>query len=184
MKLLFDFFPIFIFFIAFKIAGIYVATGTFLIATCIQISITWYLHRRLEPIHIITFILGLVLGGATLMLHNEMFIKWKPTAIYWAFSLTFFTTQFFGKKTLIQRMMENNIALPDAVWKKLNLSWGLFFALTGALNLYVVYHYDTNTWVNFKLFGLMGLTLLFVVVQALFLGRHIKTDPLSKEEPS
>lgn len=184
MRLLFDFFPIFIFFIVFKIAGIYVATGTFLIATCIQMGVYWYLHRRFEQIHVITFVLGLLLGGATLMLHDEMFIKWKPTAIYWAFSLTFFATQLFGKKTLIQRMMESKISLPHPVWQRLNLSWGLFFALMGTLNLYVIYHFDTNTWVNFKLFGLLGLTFIFVVIQALFLGRHIKTDQINREETS
>jgi len=176
MKLIFDFFPILIFFIAFKVAGIYVATGSFIAATCIQMSVYWYLHRRFEQMHIITFMLGVLLGGATLLLHDEMFIKWKPTAIYWAFAIVFFITQFYGSKTLIQRMMENNVSLPNLVWKKLNISWGLFFGIMGFLNLYVVYHFSTNAWVNFKLFGMLGLTLAFVIIQALYLSKHIKPD--------
>lgn len=180
MKLIFDFFPIFIFFIAFKFSGIYVATAIFIGATCIQMAVYWYLHHRFEHIHVITFILGVLLGGATLLLHNMMFIKWKPTAIYWTFSLAFFVTQVFGKKKLIERMMENNITLPDPVWGKLNLSWGGFFLLMGILNLYVIYHFDTNTWVNFKLFGLLGLTLLFVIIQTLFLSRHLHEKKAGK----
>lgn len=176
MKLLFDFFPIFIFFIIFKFWGVYVATAAFLIASCVQIGGYWLIHRRLEKMHIITFIIGMLLGGATLVLHNAMFIKWKPTAIYWGFALILFITHFFNKKTLIQSMMESNISLPTAIWKKLNISWGLFFSLMGALNLYVVYHFDTNTWVNFKLFGLLGCTLVFIIIQSIYLSRHIKTE--------
>lgn len=176
MKLLFDFFPILIFFIAFKFGGIYVATGSFLIAACIQMAIYWLMHRRFEKMHVITFILGMILGGATLLLHDIMFIKWKPTAIYWGFALVFFFTQIFSKKTLIQTMMESNISLPQMVWKKLNMAWGIFFLLMGFANLYVVYNFDTNTWVNFKLFGLLGLTLAFVIIQAVYLSRHIRTE--------
>jgi len=176
MKILFDFFPIFIFFIAFKFAGIYAATAVFLIATCLQMAIYWIMYRRFEKMHIITFVLGLILGGATLFLHDVMFIKWKPTAIYWGFACVFFFTQLFNKKTLIQSMMESNISLPPEIWKKLNTSWGIFFILMGILNLYVVYNFDTNTWVNFKLFGLLGFTLAFVIIQGIYLSKHIRNE--------
>src|SRR5690606_15227979 len=111
----------------------------------------------------------------TLLLHDAMFIKWKPTVIYWAFAIVFFGSQFIGEKTLIQRMMENNISLQKPIWSRLNVSWGLFFAILGILNLYVIYHFDTNTWVNFKVFGGLGLTFVFVILQAVYLGRHIKS---------
>jgi len=176
MKLLFDFFPIFIFFIAFKFAGIYIATAAFLIASTLQMAIYWFMHRRFEKMHIITFFLGLILGGATLLLHDVMFIKWKPTAIYWGFALVFFFTQFFNKKTLIQTMMESNISLPAEIWKKLNVGWGLFFIAMGFLNIYVIYNFSTNAWVNFKLFGLLGLTLIFVILQAIYLSQHIRNE--------
>lgn len=181
MKLLFDFFPIVIFFIAFKFGGIYWATAVFLAATCVQMAIYWYLHRRFEKMHVITFILGMLLGGATLISHNDMFIKWKPTAIYWGFAVVVFFTHFFNKKTLIQSMMESNIALPDPIWKKLNLSWGVFFILMGLANLYVVYHFSTDIWVDFKLFGLLGLTLLFVIIQGIYLSRHIRAEETTND---
>lgn len=176
MKLLFDFFPILIFFIVFKFYGIYIATAAFLVATCIQIIWTWFRYRRIEKMHLITFGLGLVLGAATLLLHDELFIKWKPTAIYWVFAVIFFSSQFIGETNLLQRMMQNNITLPENIWKRLNISWAIFFAIMGILNLYVVYNYDTNTWVNFKLFGMMGLTLAFVIIQGIYMSRHIKSE--------
>jgi intracellular septation protein len=182
MKLVFDFFPIFVFFVVFKLSNVYAATGAFLLASCLQMAIYWYLHRRFEQMHIITFILGLVLGGATLLWHNEIFIKWKPTAIYWAFATVFLGSQFFGSKTLIQSLMESNIMLPHSIWQRLNLSWCVFFVLMGTLNLYVVYHFNTNTWVNFKLFGLLGLTLLFIIIQAFYLSRHIKPEETSDDQ--
>lgn len=179
MKLLFDFFPIFVFFLVFKFWGIYTATAAFLVATCVQMGAYWFLHRRFEKMHVITFFLGMILGGATLMLHDVMFIKWKPTAIYWGFALVVFFTHFFSRKTIIQSMMESNISLPDKIWKTLNLSWGIFFIVIGIVNLYVVYHYDTNTWVDFKLFGLLGFTLLFVTIQGIYLSRHIRPEDKS-----
>lgn len=176
MKLLFDFFPIILFFIAFKVFNIYIATAVAIISSIIQVFYTWFKNRRVEVMHIITLTIIVVLGSATLLFHNELFIKWKPTAINWIFAIAFITSQFFGEKPLIRRMMENNIQLPNAIWTRLNLSWVIFFTTMGAANLYVIYNYDTNTWVNFKLFGILGLTVVFVIAQAVYLTKHVDTD--------
>ena len=173
MKLLFDFFPIMLFFLAYKFFGIYIATAAAILASIGQVSGFWLKNRRLEKMHVITLVLIVVLGGATLLLHNEMYIKWKPTAINWVFALVFLLSQWFAKKPLIQSMMETNINLPALIWKRLNLCWVVFFIAVGAANIYVAYHFDTNTWVNFKLFGVLGLTVLFVIIQAIYLTRHI-----------
>lgn len=172
MKLLFDFFPILLFFIAFKLFGIFIATAIAMIASLLQVSIYWFKHRRFELMQIITLVCVILLGGATLLLHNELFIKWKPTAIYWVFALLFLTTQFIGNKTLVQRLMEEKIELPHATWQKLNISWFVFFILMGIANIFVAYHYSTNIWVNFKLFGSLGLTICFVLVQSLYIAKH------------
>lgn len=174
MKLFFDFFPILLFFIAFKIYGIYVATAIAMAASILQVSIFWLKHHRVEATHMITLAIIMVLGGATLLFHDIMFIKWKPTVIYWIFASLFLITRFVGNKTLIQRMMDGKVSLPEPMWHKLNLSWALFFLSMGFINLYVVYHYDTNTWVNFKLFGTLGLTVVFVVLQSMYMAKGIK----------
>lgn len=187
MKFLFDFFPILLFFIAFKMVedpkqGILVATGVAIVASFVQVGLFWAKHRRFERMHVITLALIVVLGGATLLLQDETFIKWKPTAVNWLFGLVFLVSQFVGSKPLVQRMMESNVELPQPVWSRLNISWVGFFITMGFVNLYVVYNYDTETWVNFKLFGMLGLTLVFVVVQAFYLARHIKPDDVPEEE--
>ncbi|MEE9354463.1 MAG: septation protein A [Methylococcaceae bacterium] len=176
MKLLFDFFPIILFFIAFKTHGIYAATTVAIVATVLQVSYSWIKHRKVETMNWITLILIVVMGGATLYLQDEQFIKWKPTVINWLFGLAFLISQFVGKKPFVERMMSSNITLPHPVWLRLNLSWSLFFVTMGFVNLYVIYNFDTETWVNFKLFGMLGLTLAFVLLQAIFLSRYI-TDP-------
>ena len=175
MKLLFDFFPIILFFIAYKAVGIYAATAVAIVASLAQVGFTRWRHGRVERMHVISMALILVLGGATLFLHNEMFIKWKPTAVNWAFALAFLGSHFIGRTPLIARMLSESVTLPDEVWRRLNLSWVAFFVAMGAANLYVVYHYSTDTWVNFKLFGMMGLTFAFVIGQAFYLARHIET---------
>ena len=181
MKALFDFVPIFLFFIAYKFYGVFVATAVAMAASFFQTLFSWIKHKKIEPMPLITFVLILLLGSATLMLHNPMFIKWKPTAIYWVFALLFTGSQWIGKKPLLQRMMGNKITLPKRVWHRLNQSWAAFFLGLGALNVYVVYHYSTDTWVNFKLFGTMGLTLGFAILQAIYMTRHMSNH---KEAPS
>ena len=186
MKFLFDFFPVLLFFVAFKLVedpkqGILVATGVAIVATVVQVGLFWWKHHRVERMHLVTLALIVILGGLTLLLEDEMFIKWKPTAVNWLFCLVFFASQLIGKKPIVRRMMEANIQLPDPVWVRLNMSWVAFFAAMGFANLYVVYNFDTETWVNFKLFGLLGLTLAFVLLQAVYLARHIKPDEQARE---
>lgn len=187
MKLLFDFFPILLFFIAFKLyddptQGILAATAVAIVATFVQVGISWWRHRRVEKMHLITLTLIVLLGGATLLLKDEMFIKWKPTVVNWLFAIVFLGSQFIGKKCVIQRVMEKNIQLPEVIWGRLNLGWVVFFTAMGILNLYVVYNFDTDTWVDFKLFGLMGFTLAFVVAQGFYLVRHMKPDSDAEEQ--
>jgi intracellular septation protein len=175
MKLLVDFFPIILFFVAFKFFGIYIAT-TVAMSTCfIQVGWQWFKHHKVDMLQIVTLVLITVLGTATLLLHNELFIKWKPTAINWIFAAIFLGSH-LTKQTIMQRLMSNNISLPTNVWTRLNLSWVIFFFITGLVNIYVVYHFDTNTWVNFKLFGVLGMTVAFVVLQAIYLSRYIKPE--------
>ena len=184
MKFLFDFFPILLFFIAYKLYGIYTATVVAILATFVQVGMFWIKHRRFEKMHLITLAMIVVLGGATLIFHDEMFIKWKPSVLDWLFGVAFFGSQFFGKKYLTQRMLGANVTLPSHVWNKLDITWGLFWISLGFANLYVAYNFDTNTWVNFKLFGSFGLTLALAVAQVFYLMRHInaEVDPGNSEE--
>jgi intracellular septation protein len=177
MKLLFDFFPILLFFIAYKFAGIYVATAIAIITSFVQVAYHFIRYRRFENMQLLTLVLIAVLGGATIWLHDEMFIKWKPTVINWVLAILFFTSHWIGKQPLIKRLMQDHVELPNTVWRRLNFSWIGFFFLTGLANLYVVYNFDTDTWVNFKLFGILGLTLIFVILQSIYLAKHIKHEP-------
>jgi intracellular septation protein len=181
MKLLYDFFPVLLFFISFKLWGIYTATVAAIIASFLQVIGYWAKHRSFERMHLVTLALIVVLGGATLVFHDPMFIKWKPTGIYWISAIVFFLSNFIGKSSLVQKMMEKNIDLPAKVWTRLNYAWVIFFSLMGALNIYVAYNYSTNAWVNFKLFGGMGITLLFVFLQAIYLSKHISEDKVSQQ---
>lgn len=174
MQFLYDFFPIIIFFVVYKIAGIYAATGSAIIVSFAQVILHWFKHKKFSNMQVITFLIVLFLGGATLVLHKPIFIKWKPSIIYWLFAVVFLGSHFIGKKPLIRYMMDKKIALPDKIWSHLNFSWVVFFAVLGFANIYVVYHYSTSTWVNFKLFGILGVTILFVVIQALYLARFVK----------
>jgi intracellular septation protein len=133
--------------------------------------------------HVITLLMITVLGGATLIFHDDTFIKWKVSVVNWLFGIAFLGSQFIGKKPIIQRMMEASVELPQKIWTRLNLVWALFFISTGFLNLYVAYNYDLDTWVNFKMFGMLGLTFLFILAQALFIGRYVK-EPDQIESPS
>lgn len=174
MKFLFDLFPVILFFVVFKILGIYAATATAIIATLLQIAWVKYRHGKVDGMLIASGVIIVVFGGATLLLHNELFIKWKPTVLYWLFAIVLFASEIFWNKNLIRAVMDKQIALPDPVWRKLNHAWAGFFAVLGLLNLYVAFNFATETWVNFKLFGTMGLMLVFVVLQSLFLGKYMK----------
>ena len=181
MKFLFDFFPVLLFFITFKMhedpkQGMMVATAVIMAATMVQMSVTWFRARKIEKMHVITLVLVMVLGGATLLLQDEMFFKWKPTVVNWLFGLVFLGSQFVGEKPIVRRMMESQIQVPDFVWSRLNLAWSTFFIAMGFINLFVVYNFSTDTWVEFKLYGLIGLTILFVFAQGFYLVRYIEDE--------
>lgn len=183
MKLLFDFLPILLFFFAYKFFGIFTATAVAIAATVGQVGLVWFKSRKIEKMHVVTLAMIFLFGGATLLLKDETFIKWKPTVINWLFGLAFLASQLFTRKPIIERMMGSTLQLPSAIWNRLNLLWVVFFLGLGFANLFVIYRYDTNTWVNFKLFGMLGLTLLFVILQAIYLARHAgpHPEPESKE---
>ena len=173
MKFLFDLFPVILFFVAFKLFGIYTATAVAIAATFVQIGWVWYRRRKVDNMLWVSLGVIVVFGGATLLLHDETFIKWKPTVLYWLFGAALLIADLGFRRNLIRAMMEKQMALPDAVWRKLLLSWVGFFAMMGALNLYVAFNFSTDAWVNFKLFGGMGLMLVFVVAQALMLAKYV-----------
>jgi intracellular septation protein len=176
MKFLFDIFPVVVFFVVFKLYGIYPATAAAIAATIVQVAWSWWRHRKVDNMLWITLGIIVVFGGATLLLQDETFIKWKPTVLYWLFAAVLLGSQLLFGKNLIRSMMGQQIALPDAVWSKVNASWIAFFAAMGLLNLFVAYRFSTDIWVNFKLFGGMGLLLLFAFAQALFLSRHMQQE--------
>ncbi|WP_295849965.1 septation protein A [uncultured Xylophilus sp.] len=180
MKLLIDFFPIILFFAAFKFAGIYVATGIAIAATVVQIAWLRWRNGRVEPMQWVSLGVIVLFGGATLVAHNEAFIKWKPTVLYWLMGATLALGQLLFRKNLLKSLMGAQMQLPDHAWRVANWSWVGFFALMGALNLWVAFHFDTDTWVNFKLFGGLGLMAVFVVGQALYLGRYMQSEEPTK----
>lgn len=174
MKFITDFFPIILFFIAYKMYDIYVATAVAIVAALVQVAYAWHKHRRVENMQWITLGLIVVFGGLTLILQDETFIKWKPTVVNWLFAAAFLGSQYIGNKNFIERMMGGNVDLPKAVWVRLNLSWVAFFIFSGAANLYVAQNFDTDTWVNFKLFGMLGLTFVFIIAQGIYMTRFMK----------
>ncbi len=181
MKLLIDFFPILLFFIAFKLWGIYAATGVAIAATVVQMVWLRMHHGKIEPMQWVSLGVIVVFGGATLLAHSETFIKWKPTVLYWLMGGALLVGQLVLRKNLIKSLMGAQMELPEAAWRALNWSWTGFFAAMGALNLWVAYQFDTETWVNFKLFGGLGLMLVFIVAQALYLSRYIKDTDNAKD---
>lgn len=182
MKLLIDFFPIILFFIAFKFADIYVATGVAIVATIAQIAWLRYSRGKVEPMQWISLGVIVLFGGATIISQNETFIKWKPTVLYWLMAGVLAAGQLLFRKNLLKSLMGAQMVLPDHAWRVMNWSWIGFFTLMGVINLWVAYNFDTDTWVTFKLFGGLGLMLVFVVAQALYLGRYMKADE-TPEQP-
>jgi len=173
MKFLFDIFPVILFFAAFKFYGIYIATAVAIAATFGQVGWVRLRHGKVDNMLWASLGVIVVFGGATLLLHSETFIKWKPTVLYWLFSAALAVSALVFKKNLVRAMMQSQVSLPDAMWSKLQASWIGFFAGMGALNLIVAYNFSTDDWVNFKLFGGIGLMLVFVVAQAVVLAKYI-----------
>lgn len=190
MKLLYDLFPLLLFFAAFKLYDIYVATAVAIAATVVQVGVQWVKQRRLETMPLVTLGILVVFGGLTLALRDDTFIKWKPTLVYWVLGAMVLGSQWIGQTPLIERLLGKQIALPRAIWARQNLSWGLFFLALGALNIYVAFYFRPDLdavarqeiWVNFKVFGLLGLTLLFMLAQGALMARHM-SDPADKNRP-
>jgi intracellular septation protein len=180
MKFLFDLFPVALFFVAFKVFDIYTATAVAIAATFLQIGWLKWKHRKVDTMMWVSLAIIVVFGGATLALHDETFIKWKPTVLYWLFAASLAGSALLFRRNLIRAMLGEQMRMPDGVWTRLNWSWVGFFMFMGAANLFVAYTFPTDTWVNFKLFGGMGLMLVFVVLQALFLARHIEEKERSQ----
>ena len=178
MKFLFDLFPVILFFAAFKLGDIYLATGVAIAATFVQIAWSWLRHRKVENMMWISLAIISVFGGMTLLLHDETFIKWKPTVLYWTFALVLAVSALLFRKNLIRALMQEQITLPEAVWTKLNLAWVGFFTFMGVANLAVAFAFgfSTDAWVNFKLFGGIGLVLVFALLQGLMLSRYIDEE--------
>ncbi len=206
MKFLFDLFPVILFFAVFKWgennllqaqafvqqyfsgligpgtvtpdqAPIIIATGVAILATVAQIGYLLARRRKVDGMLWMSFVIIVVFGGATIYFHSDTFIKWKPTVLYWIFAVGLMLSPLIAKKNLIRAMMEKSMVLPDAIWSRLNLTWAGFFALMGALNLYVAFNFPTSTWVNFKLFGVTVLMIVFIVGQMMMLSKYMKDSP-------
>ena len=173
MKILIDFFPILLFFGAYKAFGIYVGTGVLMAATCVQMGIIYATERKLSTMHQITLGLILVFGGLTLVLQNENLIKWKPTVLYAAMAIALAVAQWIFRKNVLQTLLGQQLELPVPVWNRLVVAWVLYNAFMSAVNAFVVLNYSTEEWVNFKLWGYI-FPLLFIVGQGIYIAPHLK----------
>lgn len=176
MKIIFDLFPVILFFLVFKLFGVYAATASAIAATLAQVAWVKYRHGKVDTMLWVSLGIIVVFGGATLLLHDETFIKWKPTVLYWFFaSALLFSRPLFGKN-LMRSLLQEKMTLPDPVWQQLNLAWSGFFTLLGFVNLYVAFNYSLDSWVNFKLFGASSMMLVFILAQAAVLSKYIEED--------
>jgi intracellular septation protein len=175
MKLLIDFLPILLFFGAFKYYDIYVGTAVLMAATVVQTGLIYWMDRRLQTMHKITLALVLLFGTLTLTLHDDRFIKWKPTVLYAAMAIGLAVSIWVMKKNFLKIMLGSQLALPEAVWKKLNLIWVGYCIFMAAINGYVAAYYSTEDWVNFKLWG-YAFPLAFIVAQGFYIAPHLKSD--------
>ena len=176
MKFLFDLFPVILFFIAFKIYGIFVATAVAIAGTFLQIGWVWFRHRKVDTMLWVSLVIVTFFGGATLLLQDETFIKWKPTVLYWLFAGILAGGALFMKKNLMKSLLSEQMQLPDVAWTRMNWSWVGFFTFMGFANLAVAYSFSTDAWVNFKLFGGIGLMLAFVLVQGMLLSKYLEEE--------
>jgi intracellular septation protein len=176
MSSLLEFLLLAAFFLSYLWKGIYAATAVIMVGSVVVLAVSWWKTRRLEPLPLAVAVLALVLGGVTLLLHDPVYIKWKFSAVEWLFGALLLGSQFIGAKPFMRRAMEGRISLPDPVWRRLNLMWALFFLFLGTLNVYVLYSFSTDDWVKFKVWGVTGLLLVFAVLQAVYLGRHLPAE--------
>ena len=176
MKQFLDFLPLVVFFVFYKMYDIFVASGALIVATTLALIYSWYKFRKLEKTTLVTFVLVVVFGGLTIYFHNAEFIKWKVTIIYALFAAALLIGHLITKKPLIQSMLGKEITLPPQVWSRLNMAWALFFILCGLLNIYVAFWLPESIWINFKVFGLTALTLIFTVISGFYMYRHMPQE--------
>ncbi|NIH15869.1 septation protein A [Serratia symbiotica] len=176
MKQFLNFIPLIVFFVFYKLYDIYLASGALIAATALVLVFTWVKYRKVEKTALITFLMVLVFGILTLVFHNDLFIKWKVTVIYGLFALVLLISQLVLKKPLVPRMLGKELTLPDKVWSNLNLAWAVFFLVCGLANIYVAFWLPQSTWVNFKVFGLTALTLVFTLISSIYIYRHIPEE--------
>ena len=170
MKILLDFLPIIVFFAVYKFTNdILLATAVLIPATLLQMLYSWKVQGKIEKMQLVTF-------------QDKAFIQWKPTIVNWLFAVGFLATQFIGDKTVVERLMGSSMELPKAVWSRLNLAWVVFFVAVGIVNLYVAYNFSEEIWVDFKLFGMLGLTILFIILQGLYIAKHAKEPEAPSEK--
>lgn len=177
MKFLFDLFPVILFFLAFKLYDIFIATAVAIVAAIVQIGWLWFRRRQVDKMMWINLAIIVVFGGATLISQDETFIKWKPTVLYWLIATVLLLSNLVFRKNLIQAMLEKQIVVPSFVWSRLNLSWVSFFLTMGCINLYVAFSFSVDTWVTFKLFGATGLMFVFIIVQMMMIGKYLRDMP-------
>lgn len=176
MKQFFEFIPLIIFFAVYKMIDIYAATGSLIITTGLLLAYNYFKYGKVEKMHIITFLMVLVFGTMTLVFHDDTFIKWKVTVIYILFSIALLASQYIFKKPIIKQMLGKEIVLPENVWSNLNLAWAIFFVLLGLLNIYVAFYLAQDIWVNFKVFGLLGATLVFTLLSGVYIFKYLPQD--------
>lgn len=176
MSSLFELLLLAAFIVAYYWKGIYVATAVLMVGSVVTVAASWLLTRKVKPILLITLVLSLVLGGATLLFRDPVFIKWKFSVVEWVLGALLLGSQFLGKKSFIRLAMEESVKLPEPVWARLNLMWSGFFLFLGTLNVYVIYAFDTEGWIRFKLYGSTGLIVVFAIVQSFYLARHMPTE--------
>jgi intracellular septation protein len=181
MQALLDFLPVIAFVTAYWVTGdMSVAITVIMGAVALQVLATWLIKRELSRMLIVSAVLVFLLGGVSLYLDDPVFFKWKPTGLYWTFALVFLGSHFIGEQPFVKRMMlavsKDEIELPHKVWLQLNFAWVGFFIFAGAANIYVAYNYDEAFWVNFKLFGLFGITFVFLILQTLWMSKHMPAD--------
>ena len=177
MKILIDFLPIVIFFAVYRLSDIYLATIAIIVTMLLQIIYQWLFTIQINKMLLTSTLLVTIFGGITLLFRNPIFIQWKPTIVNWIFALAFLFTHFVGEKTLIEIMMGKTINLEKKLWKKMNLMWFFNFIFLGAINLYVVYNFSEETWVNFKLFGMLGITFIMAIIQSIWIASKYKEMP-------
>lgn len=187
MQALLEFAPLLAFIIAYYVGGLYTATAVLMVAMVLLLAVDFLLHRRISPMHALSAVLVFVLGAATLLFHDKHFIQVKPTALFWLAGIAFLGSFWIGERTLTERLLstalQDQVHVPKSVWRRLNALWVVFYGLLGALNLLLAYYASEKVWVNFKVFGLTFLTLVFVGGQVIWLTRRSEESAQVQEPP-